>query len=264
MPMLRFPCGVLRWPQTIACQHAFVQPSQLFHHQGLHGGLLASWNVLGYAALNAGERIALGLGDDLAQGLSDQVAPGQAQRIGFRQVLLDGQIFLRRSFIGPYIKVAQQLYPGHFIHAQGGAAVSLFRHVQKSQRTEVGAKQWQIAGQARGAFVEAMNDDLNISKALAALFDLVHDGNKRMDAGTVTPEQAAAVESCLAELDRVLGFLQAETTGPDSELMDLAQQRLAARKSKNWAEADRIRDVLAAKGWEVQDTPEGPKLKRKG
>lgn len=119
-------------------------------------------------------------------------------------------------------------------------------------------------GQARGAFVEAMNDDLNISKALAALFDLVHDGNKRMDAGTVTPEQAAAVESCLAELDRVLGFLQAETTGPDSELMDLAQQRLAARKSKNWAEADRIRDVLAAKGWEVQDTPEGPKLKRKG
>ncbi len=111
-------------------------------------------------------------------------------------------------------------------------------------------------------FSEALDDDLNISKALAALFDLIHDGNKRMDAGTVSPAAAASAEACLNEMDRVLALLEPEDAALDQELLDLARQRQEARKNKNWAEADRIRDVLASQGWEVQDTAEGPKLKR--
>ncbi len=118
--------------------------------------------------------------------------------------------------------------------------------------------------QVRQSFSEALDDDLNISRSLAALFDLIHDGNKRMDAGSVLAPEAAAVEVCLSDLDRVLGLLEPEEERPDQEWMELARLRLEARKSKNWAEADRIRDVLASKGWDVQDTAEGPKLKRKG
>lgn len=112
-------------------------------------------------------------------------------------------------------------------------------------------------------FSEALNDDLNISKALAALFELIHDGNKRMDIGSVTPAEAASVEACLNEMDRVLALLEPVEAALDQELLDLARQRQEARKNKNWAEADRIRDELADRGWEVQDTAEGPKLKRK-
>jgi len=104
---------------------------------------------------------------------------------------------------------------------------------------------------------------LNISKAMAVLFDLIHDGNKRMDAGTLSAADAARAEECLNEMDRVLAFLEPEEAAVDSELQELARLRQEARKNKDWAEADRIRDELAGRGWEVQDTAEGPKLKRK-
>jgi cysteinyl-tRNA synthetase len=65
------------------------------------------------------------------------------------------------------------------------------------------------------------------------------------------------------EFDRVLGFLvkPAETIPQDA--LDLLELRQQARQSKNWAEADRVRQELAALGWVIQDTPQGPKLKRK-
>jgi len=119
------------------------------------------------------------------------------------------------------------------------------------------------AAVARKKFDAALAEDLNIAESLGALFDMVHAGNKAMDAGEVTPDQAAAVLSLLGDFDKVLGFLvKPEETIPE-EAVRLLEQRQAARASRNWAEADRVRDALAVLGWVVQDTPQGPKLKKK-
>jgi cysteinyl-tRNA synthetase len=115
----------------------------------------------------------------------------------------------------------------------------------------------------KARFEAGLADDLNISESLGALFDLVHAGNRAMDARTLTPVQAATVLQLWGEFDRVLGFLvkPAETIPQDA--LDLLELRQQARQSKNWAEADRVRNELATLGWVIQDTPQGPKLKRK-
>ncbi len=64
-------------------------------------------------------------------------------------------------------------------------------------------------------------------------------------------------------MDTVLGIIfTREVEEVDAALVELLEQRQQARAAKNWAEADRIRDEFAARGWVVQDTPNGPKLKK--
>ena len=116
---------------------------------------------------------------------------------------------------------------------------------------------------ARQRFEAALSEDLNIAEALGALFDMVHAGNKAMDARTATAGQAAAVLALLTELDRVLGFLVKPDERAPEAALELLEQRQRARQAKNWAEADRVRNALATMGWLIQDTPQGPKLKRK-
>lgn len=116
---------------------------------------------------------------------------------------------------------------------------------------------------ARRRFDAALAEDLNVAESLGALFDMVHAGNKAMDAGQVTPVQAAAVIALMESFDRVLGFLAKPEEEIPEAALSLLEQRQQARQARNWAEADRVRDALAALGWVVQDTPQGPKLKRK-
>jgi cysteinyl-tRNA synthetase len=118
------------------------------------------------------------------------------------------------------------------------------------------------AGRGHTRFVEAMEDDLNISGALAALFDMVRDGNTAIDSGHPMGSLRAVVDLIL-DLDRVLGLFEKPEDKPDSEVLRLADEREKARKAKNWSESDRLRKALADKGWEVRDTAEGPKLKKK-
>ncbi len=119
------------------------------------------------------------------------------------------------------------------------------------------------AAERPAAFRAAVNDDLNASGALGVLFELIHAGNKALDEGGVTAADAAAVQALLDDWDRVLGLLKAQTgeTMPD-EVTRMLDERAAARKARNWAESDRIRDAIAARGWEVQDTPGGQKLRK--
>ncbi|MCS6771021.1 MAG: cysteine--tRNA ligase [Kiritimatiellae bacterium] len=119
---------------------------------------------------------------------------------------------------------------------------------------------WAVEG--REAFRAAMDDDLNISGALAALFDLLRAGNKALDEGSVSPDAAAATLEMLADLDRVLGVLTPSEAAPDAEVLELVERRQAARAAKNWAESDRLRNEIIRRGWVVQDTPQGPKLRR--
>ncbi|OGV60187.1 MAG: cysteine--tRNA ligase [Lentisphaerae bacterium RIFOXYA12_FULL_48_11] len=115
---------------------------------------------------------------------------------------------------------------------------------------------------ARKGFNAALDNDLNMPEALAALFEMVHEGNRRLNAGGITGDQAELSLKLLDEFDRVLGFLAKGGAHVDSAVEKLVDERQAARQAKNWAESDRIRNELAELGWEVKDTPQGPKLKK--
>ncbi len=119
-------------------------------------------------------------------------------------------------------------------------------------------------------FAAALADDLNVSKALAALFGFVKEVNKAVEKG-LAPGDRDRVLAALDRVDRVLGVLDpaqweaegAEARGDDAEIDALVQKRQEARAAKDWAEADRVRDELTALGIVLEDTPQGPRWKRK-
>lgn len=124
--------------------------------------------------------------------------------------------------------------------------------------------------ECRGKFIDALDDDLNISSALAAIFDCMNEINKYMD--DLNTEQAKNVKLFMLELDEVLGFV-----GPlfDRYRLELTQrieaanadeliaQRNAARKAGDYVRSDEIRDMLAEHGLTVDDTHQGTVLKLK-
>lgn len=120
---------------------------------------------------------------------------------------------------------------------------------------------WMDEGRRR--FQEALDDDLNMPEALSAVFEAVTAGNKALDAGEMAPADALAALDQFDELDRVLGCLQKPEDIPGEDIAGLVARREAARKAKNWPEADALRAELGERGWEVRDTPQGPKAKRK-
>jgi cysteinyl-tRNA synthetase len=117
------------------------------------------------------------------------------------------------------------------------------------------------AEHARKTFFESLEDDLSLSQAWSALFELVTEGNKAANEGLLTPADAKAIRGLLDECDSVLGVLTPPATEAGDQVRQLASLRQEARKQKNWAEADRLRDELAKLGWMVKDTPQGPQLK---
>ena len=118
------------------------------------------------------------------------------------------------------------------------------------------------AEEAEKAFRAGLADDLNISAALAALFDLVRDTNRQLDREQTGGAGAAAVLDVLRRLDAVLGVLDLDTeTGIPAAVSELAAAREAARKSGDFERADSIREALQEQGWLIEDTPEGPRIK---
>ena len=116
----------------------------------------------------------------------------------------------------------------------------------------------------RKDFEAAMNDDLNITKALAALFDFVRDVNKMIDQGKVSRREARAVHDLMMRLDRVLAILgETEKELLPREIEELIQKREEARKAKDWKTADAIRKELSDMGIILEDTTTGVKWRRK-
>jgi cysteinyl-tRNA synthetase len=115
---------------------------------------------------------------------------------------------------------------------------------------------------ARAAFDAALDDDLNISAGLGALFDLVREVNRRLDARTMSTADAALATSWLRRLDVVLGILADENDELDDDLRQLIDERLAARARKDWAASDRLRDELIGRGIAVEDTRDGQRWRR--
>jgi cysteinyl-tRNA synthetase len=125
---------------------------------------------------------------------------------------------------------------------------------------------------ARERFHAAMQDDFNTPEALAVLFDLARDVNKAREAGDAAT--AAALAATLRELGGLLGLLgespEAYLQGgaaaagglTDAKIDALIEARNAARANRDWAEADRIRDVLKAQGVVLEDGPGGTTWRR--
>ncbi len=122
----------------------------------------------------------------------------------------------------------------------------------------------EILDKAAAAFTAGLEDDLNISAALAALFDLIRDGNRLMDEGKLAGAAAAKVLTLLDRFDTVLAvFTPDEADSAPADIIAKAEARQAARKAKDFATADAIRKELDEAGWIIEDTPKGPRVKRK-
>jgi cysteinyl-tRNA synthetase len=118
-------------------------------------------------------------------------------------------------------------------------------------------------GQYRDRFTEAMDNDFNTAEGLAVIFELAREVNTVLRA-QADPELARGALALLQELTGPLGLLtkQAAAESLDAEIQALVDARQEARRAKNWAEADRIRNELAARGIQLEDTPQGIRWKR--
>jgi cysteinyl-tRNA synthetase len=113
------------------------------------------------------------------------------------------------------------------------------------------------------AFGAALDDDLNISAALGVVFDFVRDTNRSLDKGEVGAEGARKALDLLDRLDAVTGVLAppADDAAPP-DIMALVNERQQARRDKDFARSDAIRAELVQQGWTVEDTADGPRVKR--
>jgi cysteinyl-tRNA synthetase len=114
----------------------------------------------------------------------------------------------------------------------------------------------------RAAFEAALDDDLNISPALGAIFDLVRELNRRIDARQLSTADAGRAAGFIRELDRVLAVAPEQNDELSAELQALLDLRTAARTARDWAGSDRLRAELAARGVLVEDTRDGQRWRR--
>jgi cysteinyl-tRNA synthetase len=108
-------------------------------------------------------------------------------------------------------------------------------------------------------FEQAMDDDLNVSRALAGLFSL----RSHVLEDRLGPAAAREALAFVQRANGVLGVIETEEGSLDAEIEGLIERREAARASKDWGEADRIRDELTARGIVLEDTPDGVVWRKK-
>lgn len=120
-----------------------------------------------------------------------------------------------------------------------------------------------IIDSRREQFIKAMDDDLNTADAISAVFELVKDINTTVITDAPSKELVEYATKMFDELTGVLGLVyNRKTESLDDEIEKLIEARTQARKDRNWAEADRIRDELKAQGIVLEDTPQGVKWHR--
>ncbi len=111
----------------------------------------------------------------------------------------------------------------------------------------------------RQAFIKAMDDDLNTADGISAVFELITEINTMLRGGTSKLYAKAALD-IFNELTGVLGIIKAKETNIDADIEALVEERQQARKNKDFARADEIRDELKARGYTLKDTPQGVQI----
>lgn len=112
------------------------------------------------------------------------------------------------------------------------------------------------------AFGQALDGDLNISSALAVLFQTIRDTNRLMDQGALTGQNAKHLLDWWISVNRVLA-IEADSEQPPPDVIALVERRQTVRAARDWKESDALRDQIQALGWEVKDTKAGQDLSRK-
>jgi len=114
-------------------------------------------------------------------------------------------------------------------------------------------------------FISAVADDLNTPEALAVLFEFMNEINKLIDENKLPRKNAREILNIILDLDKILGLKlkQALKDEIPEEIKKLLEKREKLRKEKRYAEADAIREKIRAMGYEVEDTPQGPRVRKK-
>ena len=136
-------------------------------------------------------------------------------------------------------------------------------HMKEKARSEAPSPDFNAEVQAeRGRFIEAMDSDINTSAGLAAVFDFVRSTYQRDSRNPVSGGDAQAGLDFIQEVDDLYCMLRPQPELLDEEISKLIDARQAARKKRDFAEADRIRDLLLSKGILLEDTRDGVRWKR--
>ena len=115
---------------------------------------------------------------------------------------------------------------------------------------------------AREGFAAHLDDDLNISPALASLFNLIKEANIALNSGAFDNRNVAEIKALFDEADGVLAILDKKEEKLEDEVERLIEERKQARKDKNFARADEIRKSLESRGIILEDTPQGTRWKK--
>jgi cysteinyl-tRNA synthetase len=105
----------------------------------------------------------------------------------------------------------------------------------------------------RYGFVDAMDDDLNISAALASIFRMIRKINRLIAEEALNPSDAAKIIDVFKKIDTVLNLFEFESQTPDADVQRLMEKRDLARQQQNWDLADQIRNELISRGVVVRD-----------
>jgi cysteinyl-tRNA synthetase len=114
-------------------------------------------------------------------------------------------------------------------------------------------------------FESALADDLNVSSALAALFDLIRELNILCDEEKLGFQEASSAIELLTKWDQILGVLPLKKKSEEipKDLLSFLERRESARKEKNWSLSDQMRDAILERGYVIEDTPQGARLKKR-
>ena len=134
--------------------------------------------------------------------------------------------------------------------------------IVSAKEGEASDKARQIAENRKNQFVEAMEDDLNTADGITAVFELVREINTAVAGGDASKGSLEILEKVFDELTGVLGILYEKEEEIPEEIIELVQKRKEARKNKDFALADSIRDRIAAKGYIVEETRQGTNIKK--
>ncbi|MBT3303942.1 cysteine--tRNA ligase [Candidatus Woesearchaeota archaeon] len=116
----------------------------------------------------------------------------------------------------------------------------------------------ELISEAKENFEKAMDNDLNISGGLASIFNFMTEINK-IEIGV---ENATEIKEFMDKIDSVLGIMEHTNEEVPKEITELANKREEARKNKNWEEADRLRDEIKDKGYVLEDSDKGVRVKK--
>ncbi len=144
--------------------------------------------------------------------------------------------------------------------------VTFMERLKEADGSGLGEPLQKLMRETQTRFEEHMDDDLNITEALAVLFSFIREVNKLMDENKVSRSEAREIRKLMYRFDKVLGIIEkAEKRFKKEELpkevLELIQKREEARKAKDWKTADEIREKLRSMGIILEDTPEGVKWK---